>query len=139
MRKLVYIAGPYAAAGRWDDVTANCARAIFLAAYAARIGLCPISPHAMGRAGVYGPPDESEAGTRERALDRGVRMAGVVAVAGGEFWAISRDDGSLSDGTKDEQVEFLRLSYHRSVTVRTWAGWMSFMAAFPGGPVSAAK
>lgn len=138
MRKLVYIAGPYAD-GRWGGIVANCQRAIELGAYAARIGLCPISPHAMGLAGVYGDVEERDPGVRARALDCGIRMAGVVAASGGDLWAISRDDGSLSDGTKDEQVEFLRLSYHRSSRVATWAEWVALMAAFPDGPTSSAE
>jgi len=126
----VYIAGPYAA-NDWDGIVANCQRAIELGAYAARIGLCPIVPHSMGIAGVYGDPDEADPETRERAIACGVRMAGAVAAGGGEFWAIAREDGSLSEGTRDEQAEYLRLAYHREVVVRTWAEWVAFMAEFP--------
>ena len=116
---LVYIAGPYAGL-----IDTNVARASELSRYAVAQGLIPLCLHGSIQAGAYGDDDHPE--ERARGLERACSVASLVARSSGRIWVITRDDGSLSDGTERELESWLRATREafRPPAVRTWSQWL---------------
>jgi len=102
---LVYVAGPYRAdteEEREQNVRLACrvAHAVVLA------GGIPVVVHPAILHGVYGEPSDSDPVERERGVANTLTLALYVRNAGGLCVAITRDDGSLSQGTRDEVALF---------------------------------
>lgn len=109
MRRLVYIAGPYAgqgtdAAARKAQEAINVNRACFVGHVLwKRRNYAPIVPHAIGTM-VYG--DDHNPEIRQMSITAGEAQARATALAGGSFFALRRDDCTLSEGTGREMHAF---------------------------------
>ena len=119
-----YVAGPYGASTA-TEIEVNVSRALQLGRWAVAAGFAPIVPHLLGAAELYGCAKEQDDGTSRRvALECGISGARTVALAGGVFLGIVREDGSLSSGT---QAEFDAYLVPTRTTVRavlhTWETW----------------
>jgi hypothetical protein len=135
--RVVYVAGPYAAATP-AEVAVNVDRAIAVGRLAVLRRRAPIVPHAQGWLGVFGAADESEPGVRQAALRSAAAVARTVGEVLGEFWAIEREDGTLSDGTAHELEAYVRgaesfgVSHRRAldgVIRRAWWRWAADLEA----------
>lgn len=114
MRRVLYIAGPYAGATT-EEIRRNVARALALGRLASDEGYAPIVPHAAGWLGVFGAPLEDDDGQcREAAIEVGCAMARSCGC-----WVIARDDGAWSDGTRAE-TSGAGVAIDRA---GTWAEW----------------
>ena len=121
MQNIVYIAGPYAASSD-EERTENVRRIGEVARFALSLGFAPITVHAAIEAGHYG--DDSDPEARARGLDATCEIAGRIALSGGHFFAIRRDDGSLSDGTKREHDAVLKSGAQKTAMIcLTWNEW----------------
>lgn len=116
-RRIVYVAAPFAAPTA-AEVARNIARARAVGRLAVHRGLAPIVPHVLGAAGLFGAPtdDGSSSPTRTAALECSLALVR----RADDLWAICRDDGSLSEGTRAE-----RLAWHSDCRdgVYTCARW----------------
>ena len=103
MRRLAYIAGPYAAPSA-EETARNVERARLLGVLAVRRGLAPIVPHLHGAAGLYGTEhdDGGPSLTRAVALQCAEAVAWGVGHGLGHLWMILRDDASRSTGCELE-------------------------------------
>lgn len=102
---LVYVAGPYRAdteAERLDNVRLACR----VAHGVVRAGGIPVVVHPAIAQGVYGDPSDADPVERERGVANTLTLALYVRNAGGLCVAITRPDGSLSQGTRDEVALF---------------------------------
>lgn len=106
-----YIAAPYAAATP-ELIQRNVQRALCVARLAQLAGRAPIVPH-PGSHLVFGTDDE----IRDRALACCLATVGMVARAGGEFWVLRQEDGTLSTGCELELQHYLNSADERSLVV----------------------
>lgn len=112
MIRPAYIIAPYA-----GDIDRNVARAVLLGRLALAHGLAPVVVHPAIKAGVYGDDDVPE--ERERGLRAACGIARTVVAAGGDVWALTDDNGSLSAGS--------RIEWHaceQAANPRARLGWM---------------
>lgn len=99
--RLVYMAGPYAhptEEGRLQNVERICrlSRAVL------RCGGIPVVVHPTILHGGYGEPSDTDPAERARGMTATLAIARFIRDAGGLCVALTRDDNSLSDGTRDE-------------------------------------
>lgn len=103
--RIVYVAGPYrhdTEQGRAEHVERACR----LAHRVMDAGGVPVVVHPAILHGVYGEPSDSDLVERERGVANTLTLALFVRNAGGRCVALTRDDGSLSQGTADEVALF---------------------------------
>lgn len=117
-RPICYIAAPYADPS--PTIRAwHVDRAVLLARLAMACGYSPVETHTSIAAGVYG--DDSDPGQRARGMAATAAICrGVLATPGAVLWALKRDDGSVSDGTRAECVLAADVADY---TAHTWAEW----------------
>lgn len=130
MRRVVFIAGPYAA-GIPDEIDANVERACTLARFAVKLGMSPIVPHAAGRLGIFGGWREDSEETREAALESGAALAALVGAGGGTLWVLLCPDGTRSPGVRREVLAWTVASSSAERPgrriARTWSEWRKDM------------
>jgi uncharacterized protein GlcG (DUF336 family) len=103
--RIIYVAGPYrhdTEAGRVQHVERACRLAHKIMA----AGGVPVVVHPAILHGVYGEPSDSDPVERERGVANTLTLALFVRNAGGRCVALTREDGSLSQGTADEAALF---------------------------------
>jgi len=103
--RIIYVAGPYrhdTEAGRVQHVERACR----LAHKVMRAGGVPVVVHPAILHGVYGDPSDTDPAERERGVANTLSLALYVRNAGGRCVALTREDGSLSQGTADEAALF---------------------------------
>ena len=100
---LAYIAAPYGA-GTVAEIRRNALRAAALGRLASMYsGVSAVVVHA-GIASVFGDDDDPEA--RENGLEANLELVSVLAFSRAELWVLLRDDGSVSDGVRQEVDAF---------------------------------
>ena len=105
VNRIIYVAGPYrhdTEAGRVEHVERACRLAHKIMA----AGGVPVVVHPAILHGVYGEPSDTDPVERERGVANTLTLALFVRNAGGRCVALTRDDGSLSQGTADEAALF---------------------------------
>lgn len=125
-RTPVYVAAPYHDPNP-RIVAWNVARACLLGRLAARCGYVPTVVHAEIHGGVYGDDNDPAQRAAGRALTL-AKLDGVLA-AGGRVWALLRDDGEMSEGTRAEVNEARDTG--SAWTGSTWAEWRTEASAHP--------
>jgi hypothetical protein len=103
--RLIYVAGPYRASTA-EERERNTRRACRLAHLVMEAGGVPVVVHPAILHGVYGDPSDSDPVERERGVANTLALAMWIRNAGGRCVALLREDGSLSQGTKDEVALF---------------------------------
>lgn len=138
---LVYLAGPYAAPTE-EGVLDNIHRIRALAQLAVTLGMSPVAQHFTGGIGVFGSSidDGSPSVSRHNALLAGQAVAHAIGRTGGLLWVVTRDDGTLTEGTALEVAAWqtgalgVRVQHNLGVqpahAADTWEGWLSFIGAW---------
>ena len=103
--RLVYVAGPYRA-DLGGERALNVWRACRVARAVMEAGGVPVVVHPAILHEVYGPSDDADPVLRERGVANTLALALFVRNVGGACVTILRQDGSLSQGTKDEAALF---------------------------------
>ena len=114
----VYVAGPYA--GESDEIVAeNVRRAVEIGHLCLTVFTdAPVLvPHALGRSGLYGAPEDDggASASREAALQQGQSWAALAGRLGGVLVIILREDGTFSTGTAAETETFRRAGGDRII------------------------
>ena len=107
-----YICSPFA-----GDVPENLRRAVALSRLALGAGHAPLCVHPAIAAGCYGDdgvPEERKVGLRAVCA-----LVEAVAWAGGDFWLLLRDDGTISAGCQPE-LDVWRREAGRAAVVWRW-------------------
>ena len=100
-------------------------RAVLLARLAMACGYSPVETHTSIAAGVYG--DDSDPAQRAQGMAATAAICrGVLATPGAVLWALLRDDGTASDGTRGE-VDIAR-KHGNEWDESTWAEWRTIAA-----------
>lgn len=103
--RLVYVAGPYRADTE-EERLAHVARAARLGRLVMDAGGVPIVVHPSIAAGVYGDPGDATGpratAERTRGMARTLSIALHVSTMGGACVALTREDGTFSEGTERE-------------------------------------
>lgn len=95
-KTLVYIAGPFS-----GEQNENTRKAIEVGKLATRLGYAPFVPHTTILSGAYG--DDTIQKERENGIDITLSiLANVCNSKNSELWIISREDSTLSIGTRLE-------------------------------------
>ena len=121
---LCYIACPYSDPSPTIRAR-HVDRAVLLARLAMACGLAPVEVHTSIAAGVYGDDSDPEQRARGMAATAAI-CRGVLATPGAVLWALLRDDGTASDGTRAECVLAADVADY---TAHTWAEWAIKVAA----------
>ena len=102
----------------------HVARARLLARLALATGHAPVCVHGEIEAGTYGDDSDPEQRARGMAASAAI-CRGVLATRGAVLWALTRDDGMFSDGTRAEWMiaEGLQ-SAPRVGAWNSWRGWV---------------
>lgn len=140
-RALLFVCAPYASFGG-IDIPENVRRAAALGSYAASLGFSPVVPHTHGFLGVYGSPSEKDETTRATALSCGVALARAIGSNRGRIWVIAREDGSLSEGCREEVYAFSESSGMTvdDISIRRWSSWCALMGKdFSERPLSGGR
>jgi len=127
-RPILYVAAPYGDPS--PTIRAwHTARAALLGKLAFACGYNPIVPHLQIAAGVYG--DDSDPEQRAAGMAATLDVCRAVVAGGGAVWALTRDDGMFSDGTRAEWMiaEGLQ-SAPRVGAWNTWRGWTDEYAPY---------
>ena len=103
--RLVYVAGPYRADTEAERIE-NTQRACRLAHKVMLAGGVPVVVHPAILHSVYGDPSDADPVERERGVANTLALALFIRNTGGRCVALLREDGSMSQGTKDEVALF---------------------------------
>ena len=115
---ICYLAGPYAAPTA-EERAENVRRIGRICRWLTQDqGFAVVTVHAALHAGHYGDDDNPK--HRAQGIAADLELVRMVRAAGGRFFALSRDDGSLSTGTQQEAEAF-----GPRVVKLTWAEWLA--------------
>lgn len=120
--RFVYIAAPYRAATSAERAE-NVRRAGVLSRLALHLKFAPVCVLAAVEAGHFGRDGVPE--DREEGLNAATALCRMVAKQRGQLWIIMRDDGTLSEGCRREEVAYNCAVAREAqwVLVKTWAAW----------------
>lgn len=120
LKKLIYVAGPFASSPFLNTEKANHVGKI-----ATKFGYAPIVPHNSIISEIWGKDDVFE--ERENGLQITLTITEAVArTENSLLWVISYDDGTLSEGTQLEVNLWRTIRSDDSIIIKTFNEWLEF-------------